>query len=406
MKYLLCLLLICIIGGTFGDFSHASICEQPETIVYFGNGINTIRKQALDNSEVIEKRLIASLPEPEYQLLQFDVAYNDTGGIFIDLLEASIQDLQTDYSRFWRILGGIEIMPDWFAVIMNEIAASVDKVALVTTDSLADQVNDYKTKINEGKKILLVAHSQGNFFANQAYGILNSTAKPSFGIVSVANPDSFVADEGSHTTLEEDDVIEYVKWVRILAGLSAPMTPNLTNSPIELPDERGHSFINAYMIEGSNSDQKITSDMTSVLGSLVAPRQIVEPGVITVSLTWGAEPDMDLHVYEPNGSHVFWYTPEGFSGFLDKDDVNSWGPEHYTVDTCDTLETGSYRVALDYYEGNNPEVAIVQVEAGLKVRVFKVSMPSEAYGDPIYPVHLTSIRVFEADNGGYDLQIY
>jgi hypothetical protein len=406
MKYLLCLLLICIIGGTFGDFSHASICEQPETIVYFGNGINTIRKQALDNSEVIEKRLIASLPEPEYQLLQFDVAYNDDNFSKLDLLEATIQDLQTDYSRFWRILGGIEIMPDWFSNIMNEIAAAVDRTALVTTDSLANQVNDYMTKIDEGKKILLVAHSQGNFFANQAHGVLNNQDKQSFGIVSVANPDSFVADEGPHTTLEEDKVIVYIKWAKVLAGLPTPMTPNLTNSPIELADDRGHSFINAYLVEDSNSDQKITNDMISVLDSLVTPPQVVEPGVITVSLTWGSEPDMDLHVYEPNGSHVFWYTPDGFSGFLDKDDVNSWGPEHYTVDTCDSLETGSYRVALDYYEGNNPEVAIVQVEAGLKVRVFKVSMPSEAYGDPIYPVHLTSIRVFEAENGGYDFQIY
>jgi uncharacterized protein YfaP (DUF2135 family) len=180
----------------------------------------------------------------------------------------------------------------------------------------------------------------------------------------------------------------------------------MVNNLSDINDITGHFFIDSYMVEDSNSDQKITSDMISVLDSLVTPRQIVEPGVITVSLTWGSEPDMDLHVYEPNGSHVFWYTPDGFSGFLDKDDVNSWGPEHYTVDTCDSLETGSYRVALDYYEGNNPEVAIVQVEAGLKVRVFKVSMPSEAYGDPIYPVHLTSIRVFEAENGGYDFQIY
>jgi hypothetical protein len=48
----------------------------------------------------------------------------------------------------------------------------------------------------------------------------------------------------------------------------------------------------------------------------------------------------------------------------------------------------------------------VQVEAGLKVRVFRVAMPSQAYGDPIYPVHLTSIRVLEGENGGYDFQIY
>ena len=406
MKYFIWLLFFCA-SCVFVDSSAASICEPAETVVYYGNGINTLRYKAKHNKHLVSKRFKDKLPLDEYQLLQFDVAYNDTGGTFIDLLEASIQDLQTDHSRFWRILGGIEIMPDWFAGIMEELAVAKDAEALVTTDSLKDHLNDYKTKIAEGKKVLLVAHSQGNFFGNQAYGLLSNTERQSFGIVSVANPDSFVADDGPYTTLINDTFIWAITFVKAGLGLpSLPMTPYMVNNLSDINDIKGHFFIESYMVEGSNSDQKITNDMISVLDSLVTPPQVVEPGVITVSLTWGSEPDMDLHVYEPNGSHVFWYTPEGFSGFLDKDDVNSWGPEHYTVDTCDTIEKGTYRVALDYYEGNNPEVAIVQVEAGLKVRVFKVPMPSEAYGDPIYPVHLTSIRVFEAENGGYDFQIY
>ena len=405
MKQLLCLLFICITGGLFAEASHASVCEQQETVVYFGNGIDTIRKQALDNSEVIEKRLMASLPEPEYKLLQFNVAYNDDNYLKLDLLEATIQDLQTDYSRFWRILGKVDIMPDWFADIMKEIAAAVDRVALVTTDSLADQVNDYMKQIKEGKKILLVAHSQGNFFGNQAYGVLNSTAKQSFGIVSVANPDSSVGDGGPYTTLEEDEVIEYIKWAKDLIGLPVPMKPNLTNSPVELPDEKGHAFINAYMVEGSNSDQKITNDMISVLDKLTVPRQLLEPGVITVTLLWEGATDIDLHVYEPNGSHVYWEAKEGISGFLDEDERSGYGPEHYTVPSCETLEFGTYKIGLDYFKGDYPEVAHVQVEAGLKVRFFEVPMPSEYYGSPTYPVILTRVRLVQEENGDYEFQI-
>ena len=398
-------MFICITGGLFAEASHASVCEQQETVVYFGNGIDTIRKQALDNSEVIEKRLMASLPEPEYKLLQFNVAYNDDNYLKLDLLEATIQDLQTDYSRFWRILGKVDIMPDWFADIMKEIAAAVDRVALVTTDSLADQVNDYMKQIKEGKKILLVAHSQGNFFANQAYGVLNSTAKQSFGIVSVANPDSSVGDGGPYTTLEEDEVIEYIKWAKDLIGLPVPMKPNLTNSPVELPDEKGHAFINAYMVEGSNSDQKITNDMISVLDKLTVPRQLLEPGVITVTLVWEGATDIDLHVYEPNGSHVYWEAKEGISGFLDEDERSGYGPEHYTVPSCETLEFGTYKIGLDYFKGDYPEVAHVQVEAGLKVRFFEVPMPSEYYGSPTYPVILTRVRLVQEENGDYEFQI-
>jgi hypothetical protein len=330
MKRFFCILLG-IAGMVFVATSEASICDPANTVVYFGNGIDTSILEAYHGIDVIDNRLKANLTSTEFELLEFDVSYNETGGIILDLLEASIQDLQTDYSRFWRILGGIEIMPDWFADIMNELAASVDRIALVTTDSLAVQVNDYQRKIDEGKKILLVAHSQGNFFGNQAYGVLSSSDKLSFGIVSVANPDNIVANGGPYSTLEEDKVIMYVELVKNLLGLPLPKPPNLTNSPIELADERGHSFIGAYMIEGSNSDQKITSDIIAAIAGLTKPRQTVKPGVITVTLTWGSEPDMDLHVYEPNGYHVYWYDPDGYSGSLDRDDRTGWGPEHYYV---------------------------------------------------------------------------
>ena len=128
--------------------------------------------------------------------------------------------------------------------------------------------------------------------------------------------------------------------------------------------------------------------------------------MITVTLTWNSSTDIYLHVYEPYGSHVSWLAEEGLSGFLDRDDRSGYGPEHYTVPTCDTLFVGRYEVALDYFEGDSPTVAQVQIEAGLKVRFFEVSMPSEIYGSPDYPVHLAYIRLQEDENGGYEFQIY
>lgn len=29
-------------------------------------------------------------------------------------------------------------------------------------------------------------------------------------------------------------------------------------------------------------------------------------GIITAMLTWGSNPDIDLHVFEPNGTHVYY----------------------------------------------------------------------------------------------------
>jgi hypothetical protein len=60
---------------------------------------------------------------------------------------------------------------------------------------------------------------------------------------------------------------------------------------------------------------------------------------------------------------------------------------------------------LDYFKGDQPEVATVQVEAGLSVRTYTVSMPSEYYGSEHYPVHLTSIKVIDDPNDGVSFQI-
>ncbi|MCK5702821.1 MAG: hypothetical protein KAI29_16775 [Cyclobacteriaceae bacterium] len=359
----------------------------------------------MDSSEIIEERLMANLSSSELDLLQFEIAYNKSN--LMDLFEATSQDLQTDISRFWRILGSIEVLPDWFADIMNVLVTQVDEEALVTTDSLKDQLFDYKTKIAEGKKVLLVAHSQGNFFGNQAYGLLSTTERESFGMVSVANPDSFVAGDGPYTILINDGVIWAVIFVKTLAGLpQLPMDPYMENSLGDLNDILGHSFINAYMVAGSNSDQKITSDMISVLDNLTKPYKRLEPGVITVTLIWEGATDIDLHVFEPYGSHVYWEAGQGFSGFLDRDDRSGYGPEHYTVPSCDTLQFGTYEIGLDYFKGDYPEVAHVQVEAGLKVRFFEVSMPSEYYGSPSYPVILARVRLVQAENGEYEFKIF
>jgi uncharacterized protein YfaP (DUF2135 family) len=77
-------------------------------------------------------------------------------------------------------------------------------------------------------------------------------------------------------------------------------------------------------------------------------------------LNWGAEPDVDLHVFEPNGTQVYYANKRGPSGFLDVDDVTSFGPENYFV-ACETLELGQYRVGVNYYRGSGPETANVQI---------------------------------------------
>ena len=69
----------------------------------------------------------------------------------------------------------------------------------------------------------------------------------------------------------------------------------------------------------------------------IIPNATQENGIITIQLTWDHQPDLDLHVYEPGyddpslniRGHVYFANPQGKFGYLDVDDVNQYGPEHY-----------------------------------------------------------------------------
>ena len=409
MRYISYTLLLFLLGGmALPGAAAASICSTKETVVFFGNGIKTPEQKAYESMDLLKRQLEEVLPTEEYKLLDFKLSYNETGGAIRDLFEATIQSLTLNTSRFWRIIWLHEFMPDWFADKLVLLATALDKSALVTNDSLKDHVNTYATIIAEGKKVLLVAHSQGNFFGNQAYRLLDSGERQSFAMVSVANPDSNVlgmnTPDAPYTTLTDDKIIQAIIDANVLLP-SKPMAPNTVNLH-ESDDPLQHNFVHTYMVEGSNSNVGVLADIIFALDSLAAPTPIVQTGVITVSLTWGSEPDMDLHVYEPNGVHVFWDNLVGYSGFLDRDDISAFGPEHYTVSSCETLQYGVYQIALDYYKGDGPERGTLQIEAGLLSRTFEVAMGSEEYGSPVNPVPVASIVVSSEENGGYEFNIH
>ena len=384
-----------------------SFCVDKEAVVVYGNGVKSTQGDVKDSIEDIEDALKNLLPQERFDRLDFDTAYNPTAGLLSDLLETFIQDQQTDTSQFWRILAGLVLMPEALAQAFEDLATAIDEAALVANPTLQAHVDFYKAQILEGKKVLLVAHSQGTLFANQAFFNLTAEEQDGFGIVSAALVDSFVAGGGAYTTLTEDAVVFALFLVKTAAGQPAPLPPNVTNStlPIPIPSVSAHFFRTSYLSAGSNSRAKLFGDMVATLDALVEPPPTAQEGIITVTLTWGVQPDVDLHVFEPNGTHVYYANLTGLSGFLDVDDVTSFGPEHYFVD-CPTLETGTYGVAVNYFRGDGPEDARVLIDAGLITRGFNVplSFAVGSAGDNS-PIGVANINVTGSAGEGFVFEV-
>jgi len=137
MKIYACLIITCILGGFFlANSSDASICDKEEAIVFFGNGIKTLEKKAYDSQTVIKNQLEKYLSPEEFDSLGFDLAYNGTHTLPLDLLESSVQFLSGNISGFWRFFWRIAPVPDWFSEKFILLASALDYSALVTTDSL------------------------------------------------------------------------------------------------------------------------------------------------------------------------------------------------------------------------------------------------------------------------------
>ena len=382
-----------------------SFCVDKEAVVVYGNGVKSTKAATKLSIDDIEDALFFSLPQERFDRLDFDTAYNPSAGYVDDLLETFIQDQQTDTSQFWRFLAGLELIPEALAQAFEDLTTAIDEAALVANPTLQEHVIFYKAQILEGKKVLLVAHSQGTLFANQAYFNLTVEEQDSFGIVSAALVDNFVAGGGAYTTLIEDGIVLALTLLKLSLGQLPPLSPNISNVFLPIPSVEAHFFRTSYLAPGSNSRAKLFGDILATLDDLIEPPPTAGAGIITVTLTWGVQPDVDLHVFEPNGTHVYYANLTGPSGFLDVDDVTSFGPEHYFVD-CTTPEVGTYGVAVNYFRGDAPEDARVLIDAGLITRGFNTALSTAVgtAGDNS-PIPVADILVTGTAGEGFKFEV-
>jgi len=398
-KYIIMLVAVLSLIGP-NDVAFASYCEK-KTHVFFGNGMFNTENTATKSQKKLEAAMKSSGDLPDENWI-FDVSYNHDEKLF-SIFQVFRQRQGESASTFWRWIRGLSLAPDWFREKVLELSTQGDLEKTIRDADLRRHVQRYKTVLMEGGRVLVVGHSQGCLYANSAYAALASDSDDlpmgSFGIVAVGTPSSRVAGGGPHITLTNDLVINTVRWF-----YWGTLDGNVTNSS-DSSDWKNHSFVDAYL-DGDRSGPMIVNRALAKANGLDWPTPELGMGPITVTLTWGAEPDVDLHVFEPDGSHVYYAAPWGTSGYLDYDDVTSWGPEHYYVVDCESLTAGTYRVGVNYYRGSAPETAHVQIQAGDVIKDYSVRLSSaNGYAGNDNPESVAAIEVVGDPETGYTFTV-
>ncbi len=238
--------------------------EDYNVSIFFANGMNTpSRIDAFKQLEVLKAKIKNQLPSVVNA--KFFLAYNFKEGWLSQLIEVVAQRQLDDWSYFCTWLSGAVPAPDWFRDAVLDQARAVNEGSYISDSDLQEHVDTYISEINKGKKVIIVAHSQGNFYANRAFTLVNSN---DLAIVAVATPSTYVAGHGNWTTLTNDLVV----WA-IQRALPTTLPATTTNSNNNEDSPLHHNFVTSYL-NGDMSGPRIIGDISSTARNLVQGRAL------------------------------------------------------------------------------------------------------------------------------------
>ncbi|MFQ3246984.1 MAG: hypothetical protein ACI9SP_003638 [Arenicella sp.] len=235
-----------------------------ENVIYFVNGVDNNASQMRASRDDL-RSAVGNTSKNSY-----DIAENRSNGAGRDFYQALKNRRASVTPReFWR--SARELAPNKTdRVIREEYAKAVYAAATVEysrSPDLREMIDDFLVDLNAGKRVVLVSHSQGNFFANAAYRHIQRffpSFKDSIGIVAVASPAPDVAGGGFLTQNAEDTVI--FGAVNLLFTV-LPANVNFEGVDSNLQD---HGFLTTYMLP-SNARARIVGHVNSTIARLKTP---------------------------------------------------------------------------------------------------------------------------------------
>jgi len=403
MNKLIKLVIYVLTSFTLSVYANDEDICQPETkvIVGFFNGVWTDRDEAYDALDELKK---LNLTAPNNKKLVYEVFYNETkwAADLVEVFDQRTKEYKTvlagryEYMRilnsshkWWDRMAAKDLMLNEFFNAMQNATLEliVDGFKTITDNPTAQDYAKHNNRIDnhllEGNQLLFVAHSQGNLFVNSAHKYtLSKLGKGSNAVKTVHIAPASMVLNGAYVLADEDLVINglrLVGWVPTLPN-SRPQGTNFV-PPIthkipsywERPkgsngktDIKGHGLIEIYLNDKFPANLTtyipIKNYLQTELHNLEEQPKQGQSGFLTATLTWDGAGDVDLHVFEPDGSHVYFLRTQGKAGALDVDNVVANGPEHYVIACAkDKILAGNYQIKVANYEKAEGRTATINL---------------------------------------------
>jgi hypothetical protein len=232
-------------------------CKALSTVIYFVNGVWNTEDGAQEGKKALESVYGQYLAD-RYSLekFEFKLSYNYHQSEWEDLKEVfwqKMKEAQYDddfiYNQFVSLLRGAVNPIDKILLIIrdciNVFAIDADTEAF-EQNNLNEMISDYLNDIAEDKRLILIAHSQGNLYANQSVRILREQT-PNWAqyikMIGVASPSAVTNDP--YITACDDYIIGKLRD----HSHSNVLDCNIDNKPngVDFRDWANHELIRSYL---------------------------------------------------------------------------------------------------------------------------------------------------------------
>lgn len=440
----------------FGGGDEPELCPTSDApiVVYYVNGIGNSIFEALGALEALTQAVRSHAPQLD---AEFRLFYNPSGwGTDDDACNSAALGLSRagvpsqERARWLQLAeqhcaesSGFE---DFFAAAVGQWLRQSSIWA--GDELLVRRFRDVVTQdVISGKAIVIAAHSQGNYYTRDMLRSLEEVAQMDawgdpgrpLGIVATGTPvgysDLTSNMVGSWRTFQvRQDLISWLPGApaathenafsnavdRTLRDVRIPLVRFVRGAlqgpvavlvalfvefyPVMRASQEAHAFVASYLAATTplgNTDTieaTVAETVASVAAELVNELPAAGQGYFQITLTWDRPGDIDLHVIEPDETRVFWGAQTGYVGTLDRDDLTGTGPENFFVCSPERLVSGSYRIQVNNYGGENGTRAEVRVRAGSRLASFEVVLGAANRG-----VNLIDVATVEYDNGRFEI---
>jgi len=180
--------------------------------LYYANGI-MMQDSEYVTQVIWERRVATLLAQHEHfmdKIAKTDIAYNISESEIEDLWEAFLQKVSLDpilsagWTAFKFFVSRIPVVGQVSESLIKYMELSNQKLHDTT---LNEQIQKYKDSILSGHGVVVVAHSQGNLFAIEAYRKLDTWMKQYFHMIAVATPADRIVNGGNGVTFDNDIIL-------------------------------------------------------------------------------------------------------------------------------------------------------------------------------------------------------